>query len=203
MKPKSLVILILLLVTSLFTNAQKSINNPRVGVTFSSFGVNEPIRYTDLDGAPDFSSKSFYSFGVNYIHPLNSWLDIETGVEYSRHTITVKQILPPMNIPSYENSFSIINIPITVRTNFSKYFFVNGGLLLNIETGTPSVIDKQTGIGAMLGVGGQYEFNNGLGLFLNPYVKAHTLIPFFAEKYYQRLMEAGVRIGVTYSFKAN
>lgn len=201
MKTKFLIILSLLLLTCHFSNAQKSIRNKRVGITFSSFGISEPIYFTDLDGQTDYSSKSFYSLGVNYIHPLTSWIDLETGVEYTRHNIRVKQILPPMNIPSYNNSFSIINIPITVRANLSQYFFVSGGLLLDLEAGSSSVLDRQTGVGAILGIGAQYEFNNGLGLFINPYSKAHTLIPFSSEEYHQRLIEAGVRVGLTYSFK--
>ncbi|MFA5655467.1 MAG: hypothetical protein WDA37_01840, partial [Dysgonamonadaceae bacterium] len=97
---------------------------------------------------------------------------------------------------------SLINIPITVRVNFANYLFVNGGLLLDFETSSSNNIDKQSGVGAVIGVGAQYEFNNSLGLFINPYAKLHALLPFPAETYPQRLLEWGVRVGVTYSFRA-
>lgn len=199
MKTKLFIILTTLIIASHFTNAQKSIGNKRVGITFSSVGINEPTRFTDLDGAPNFSSKWSYSFGANYIHPLNSWLEIETGIEYAEHTIKVKTNLPPYEDSTPHNTnLSLINIPMTVRANFWDYLFVNGGMLLDFETSSSSNIDTQSGIGAILGIGAQYEFNNGLGLFINPYAKAHTLIPFSSEKYHQRLMEAGIRIGLTY-----
>ncbi|MFA5657463.1 MAG: outer membrane beta-barrel protein, partial [Dysgonamonadaceae bacterium] len=194
MKLKDVIILTLFLFTCHFTNAQKSISNKRVGITFSSVGINKPIRFTDLDGAPDFSSKWSYSFGINYIHPLNNWLEIETGIEYAEHTIKVRSNLPPFEDRThYNTNLSLINIPMTVRANFWDYLFVNGGMLLDFETSSSSNIDTQSGIGAILGIGAQYEFNNGFGLFINPYAKAHTLIPFSSEKYHQRLMEAGVR----------
>ncbi len=200
MKPKSLIILALFLCTLHFASAQKSTRNQRVGITFSSFGVNDPIYFDDLMGAASYDSKSFYTFGINYIHPLNRWLDIETGIEYAKHTVTLKPNLPPdMDRTPYDIDFSLINIPITVRGNFLKYFFANGGLLLGFDAGSDSPI--ASGLGAILGVGAQYEFDNGLGFFVNPYAKGHALISFSSEKYPLRLIEAGVRVGVTYSFK--
>lgn len=204
MKSKHLIILSLFLFSSLTIKAQKGIVNKQIGITFSSFGANEPIYFSDLDGAPSYDSKGFYTIGVNYIHPLNNWLNIETGIEYAKHSISVHPNLPPnMDKSSYNAAFSLINIPITVRANFLKYLFINGGMLIGIHASSSSPIDSQTGVGAILGIGAQYEFNNGIGLFVNPYSKAHALIPFSAEKYHQRLMEAGVKIGLTYSFKTN
>ena len=195
-------LIILFLLPFLFINAQKEIGNKQIGISFSSFGVNEPVYFTSLDGAGGYSSKNFYAFGLNYIHPLNKWLDIETGVEYAKHTVTVTPSTPPEWDNPYNDCFSLVNIPITVRANFWDYFFVNGGLLLGFDTSSSSPINSQSGIGVLLGIGAQYEFNNGIGLFINPYTKAHALIPLSSDKHHQRLMETGVRFGMTYSFKA-
>ena len=70
---------------------------------------------------------------------------------------------------------------------------------MGFDAGSDSPI--ASGLGAILGVGAQYEFDNGLGFFVNPYAKGHALISFSSEKYPLRLIEAGVRVGVTYSFK--
>ena len=198
MNTKHLIILSFLMLSYSFTQAQKKIGSKQIGVSFSSFGMNEPVYFADLDGTGGYSSKSFYTFGINYIHPLNNWLDIETGIEYSKHTITVTPSTPPEWDNPYNASFSLLNIPITVRVNFWSYFFVNGGVLMDIETNSFSPIDSQTGIGALLGIGALYEFDNGIGLFINPYSKAHSLLPFSSGKYHQRLIESGVRIGLTY-----
>lgn len=200
MKTKTFFILSFLLFTFHFTIAQRNVSNKQIGITFSSFGENEPICFTNLDGAASYSSKIFYTFGVNYIHPLNRWLDLETGVEYAKHTVTLHPNLPPDMDGSPSNvNFSLINIPITVRANFLHFFFVNGGLLLGIEADLSSPI--ATGVGAILGLGAQYEFKNGIGLFVNPYSKAHALIPFSSENYPFRMLETGVRVGVTYVLK--
>ncbi len=114
-----------------------------------------------------------------------------------------------MNIPPatsakpYDKKMSLINIPITARINFLKYFFVNGGFMLNFEAGGSSPIDSQSGVGALLGIGAKYAFDNGLGVFVNGYNKTYAWIPFSADKndYRWRLEENGVRIGLTYNIK--
>lgn len=200
MKSKSLILIPLLLITCHFTSAQHIIRNKKVGITFSSFGENEPFQSADLDGAASYDSKSFYAFGINYIHPVNNWLDIETGVEYAKHTVTLNPNLPPnMDRNPYDIDFSLINIPITLRANFLNYFFINGGLLIGIDASSSSPIDR--GLGAILGIGAQYELNNGFGVFINPYLKAHSLISLSSEKYPLRMIETGVRMGVTYVLK--
>lgn len=200
MKTKSFIILSLFLLYCHLSIAQKSANNQRVGITFSSFGENEPILFTSLEGAASYDSKSFYTLGINYMHPLNSWLNIETGIEYAKHTVTLNPNRPPyMDNSPYDIDFSLINIPITIRANFLNYFFANGGLLLGFDANISSPI--ASGVGAIVGVGAQYEFNNGLGLFVNPYTKMHALITLSTENYPLRMMETGVRIGLTYSFK--
>ncbi len=197
MKSKSLILIPLLLITCHSTSAQHNIRNKKVGITFSSFGENEPFQSVDLDGAASYDSKSFYAFGINYIHPVNNWLDIETGVEYAKHTVTLNPNLPPnMDRNPYDIDFSLINIPITLRANFLNYFFTNGGLLIGIDASSSSPIDR--GLGAILGIGAQYELNNGFGVFINPYLKAHSLISLSSEKYSLRMIETGVRMGVTY-----
>ena len=201
MKTNSLIILSLLLFIAHFANAQKNTRNQQIGISFSSLGENEPVRFDDVDGAASYDSKSFYIIGINYIHPINNWLDIETGIEYAKHTVTLNPNLPPdMDIPPYDKDFSLINIPLTVRANFLNYFFANGGLLLGFDADTSSPI--ASGLGAIIGIGAQYQFNNGLGLFVNPYAKTHALLTFSSEKYPLRMIEAGVRVGVTYSFRA-
>lgn len=200
MKTKTFIILTLFLFTCHFANAQKNTRNQRIGITFSSFGENDPVYFDDLIGAESYDSKNFYTFGINYIHPINKWLDIETGVEYAKHTVTLyPNLSPDMDRPPFDKDFSLINIPITARANFLNYFFANGGLLLGFDANTSSPV--ASGMGAILGIGSQYEFNNGIGLFVNPYAKTHALLTFSSEKYPLRMLEWGVRVGVTYSFR--
>ena len=200
MKFKAFIILSLFLFTCHFSSAQQRNLSKKIGLTVSPIGESDPIRFSELDGAGSYSSKSLLAFGISYIHPINNWLDIETGVEYAKHIVTVYPNLPPnMDRPPFDKDFSLINIPITARANFLNYFFANGGLLLGFDAGTASPI--ASGLGAILGIGAQYEFNNGIGLFINPYTKSHALLTFSSEKYPLRMLEWGVRVGLTYSFR--
>lgn len=189
----------LLIISHLCPAQDNSPNANKIGITYSSFGSNDVVRFEELIGSASYDGDGFYSIGVTYLHPIYNWLELETGIEFSKHTITVNPNLPPDMVRNpYKSNFSLINIPLTVRANFLKYLFVNGGLLMDIDVSNNSVIDSQTGIGMQVGCGVKYDFKFGTSLFVNPYYKSHALIPFSSEDYPQRVLESGIRIGLTY-----
>ncbi len=172
----------------------------KIGITFSSFGKNDLIRSEDLIGDASYSGDQFFTVGLTYLHPINKWLFFESGIEYSKHTIVIDPNLPPdIDSEPYKSDFSLINIPLALRANFLRYFFINGGLLIDIDASKESAIDSQTGFGGLLGIGANYDFKCGASIFVNPYIKSHALLPFSAEDNHQRLWESGVRIGLTYN----
>ena len=126
-------------------------------------------------------------------------MEVETGIEYARHYIIIEPNLPP-NIDSSprKKNFGLVNIPISLRANFLKYFFVNGGLILGIDGSMDSSIDNQSGIGTLLGVGIKYDFKSGVSVFVNPYLKVHSLLSFNDFQHHQRIWESAVRVGLTY-----
>lgn len=198
--------LIALLFLSFHLNAQD--NKPvkgSIGLTFTVTGNNDFINKAGkaLIGGPSYDGKNFFTAGLCYVYPLLPWLDIESGIVYSSHTITVKPNLPSSidNAPFDEN-ITLIDVPVTARINFLKYFFVNGGLVLGIETGNPGSVESQTGIGTLMGIGAKYSLRNGIGAFVNGYYKFHAMLPLSAENddYRWKLLEGGLRIGLTYSF---
>lgn len=205
MKKNPLFLLLIIVTTSIPSYAQKNsgIQKGQIGITFSSFGNNNVIRSHELIGAASYNSDRFYTLGVTYIYNLNRIIDIEAGIEYSNHKITIKPNLPPnMDNTPYGDSFSLINIPLTVRVNFLRYCFINGGILFDMDASNLP-FDSQTGIGGILGLGLKYDFKSGVSVFVNPYLKAHSLIPFSSSENHQRLMEDGnsFRFGVVYRFK--
>jgi hypothetical protein len=123
MKQKLLIILCCILITYNFSNAQgtndKKIYN-KIGITFSSFGMSNVIHLKGLHGAPSYDGDNFYTLGINYICHLNNWLEIETGLEYSHHTILIKPNLhlpPNINSSPRNANFSLLNIPLTLRAH--------------------------------------------------------------------------------------
>jgi len=176
----------------------------KIGIFYSSFGDNELVRSEDLIGGPSYSGDKFYTLGVNYLYPFTQWLDFQTGLVYSKHQITITPNIVHPYVPGvdyapakpYNEDLSVISIPVGVQLNFFKYLFVNGGFSLDFDTGSSNSFDDQTGIGLQVGAGVQYEFRNRISLFINPYAKGHSIVSFSSQDNRQRLMEAGVKIGV-------
>lgn len=175
----------------------------RIGLTFSSFGENDVARVggKELVGGPSYYGKDFYTVGFDYLQSVGKlrWLELETGVEFSRHKIEIKPA-PFIDVAPRDEDFSVLTIPLTLRASFLKYLFVNGGLMVNIDGGSMP-IDGQTGLGSLLGVGLKYDFKSGIGLFANPYAKIYSLVPFEHKDNRQRILESGFRFGVVYKLR--
>ncbi len=203
MKKFLVITLGIILVSQNFLNAQvnrSKLLNGKIGISFSSFGSNDVIRFQSPHGGASYKGDGFFTIGATYLYPLNKWLEIETGLEYSKHNIIIDTNLPPhMENTSIKANFSLINIPVSLRVNFLNYFFVNGGLLLDVDVSKDRPIDGQTGVGAFLGAAVKYDFKNGISLFMNPYSKVHSIIPFVDTEHHQRAVEYGIRVGITYS----
>ena len=207
MKKSAFFVSCFIFVASLSTYAQKNEEKTRkgqIGITFSSFGENDVVRSQELMGGASYPGDTFFTLGINYLSKLNNFLDVETGIEYSNHKIIVKpMVIPNMDSysPNYRSSISLINIPVTLRVNFLKYCFINGGLLFDMDASTSSPIDSQTGIGSVMGLGIKYDFKSGLSVFANPYYKMHSLAQFSSADNHQRLIESGFRFGLMYKLK--
>ncbi len=194
---KSVCLVLVFLCLSTLMSAQKG----QLGITFSALSDNGVTRFGDeiIDDSSTDAGKSF-TYGISYLKPLNKWLDIETGLEYLSCPIETKSIVStPNGVTTLTRSatLSMLSLPVTVRANFLKYFFVNTGLLLDIDVSSNSIINSQSGLGSLLGLGMKYDFKNGISVFVNPYSKIH-LFPLTFERDQQHFMESGVRFGITY-----
>lgn len=170
----------------------------RIGITFSSLGSVDGLSFAK--GAASYTGNGFYAFGLNYIYSLNNTFDFETGVEYAHYTMTIHPNVPPDadNTP-YDINYSLVSIPLTVRVNFLKYCFINGGLDLDFDPTVSNPIGSQDGIGSVLGLGLKYDSKSGISAFVNPYFKVHRLIPFSQSNGSPRILESGFRFGVMYN----
>lgn len=190
MKSKFIItILIFMLAFNVFGQVSEK---GKIGLSYSLGGVK---LMSNTDFTKDLKAKSVESVGLIYLFPLKQGLEMESGLNYSLFHFSKNAELASEN---FEGSMSVIDIPIGVRATFEKYFFVNGGALLDFNTANSLPISSQSGIGLFGGLGFNYDFKVGLSLFANPYVKLHSIIPFGKMANHQRLMDAGVRIGVTY-----
>ena len=175
----------------------------QVGISFSSFGNADLFTTAKTVGGPGYSGDGYFSIGINYLHPLNKTLDLESGMEFSNYKITIHPGVNPENIyPPYGAKFSLINIPLYLRVNFAHYFFVTGGLFLGVDASPSMPVDSQTGIGANVGLGLKYDFKGRVTAFVNPYIKVHSLVSFASDNHSgQHLIESGFRFGFLYRLK--
>lgn len=166
------------LLTILNLHAQQILSKGSIGITYSGLGNNDAFYWESLDGAGGYTGKGYYSVGINYIHPVSSRWDIETGIEYEAYKYRFSNAsLGPYAPEPYMLSNKLITIPATARLNFLRYFFINSGLLLDINFENNNNMDSQTGVGAMIGLGAKYDFNQiPIGVFLNSYYKHHTIL---------------------------
>jgi hypothetical protein len=192
-----LLIIVCLLTVQTSLNAQNKSSN-KAGITFSSLGVDDIFGKSGNDKYIC-EGKNFYTVGLTYIRGLNKWLEIETGVEYSSHNIKIStNTLTDMYMRTPNTKLMLLDIPATLRANFLKYFFVNGGVLIDIDVSDNMYIGNQTGIGGIVGLGVNYDFDCGLSVFLNPYIKAHSWID-VGER--QKILEKGFRLGIVYDLR--
>jgi len=206
MKKSKLIFLCLLagfIFCSVATNAQEGKTKFRygaIGVYASPFAANEIFYFESMYGGGSYSNDGSYAFGLSYIYQLSKYFDIETGIDYSIHnTISTPDFFPDIPTIKTKHKVEILSIPMTVRVNFWNYFFANGGIIWDFDVSKKNVpVDSQTGLGAMLGVGIKYDFDFGLSIYVNPYIKQHSLIYFSSDNHHLRLYESGIRIGVTY-----
>ncbi|HBG23832.1 MAG TPA: hypothetical protein DDX10_01940, partial [Rikenellaceae bacterium] len=112
--------------------------------------------------------------------------------------IQTPALYPPFDMTPSKKSISMISVPVGVRLNFLKYLFINGALLFDLETSSSSSVNSQTGIGAMGGVAVKYDFHFGGSIFINPYIKTHSLISFGMDNHKQMLLESGIRVGFSF-----
>jgi hypothetical protein len=175
----------------------------KVTLSYASFGSNNVIRFTPLAGAASYSGEGFYVLGATYLKPLNSRFYLESGLEFSHYNLQIRPNIPPEPPDNPGTSFNtkvvLLGAPIAVRMQLSRHFFAQAGLILDIDLSNNTSIDSQTGLGTTAGLGLNFDVSAGTAVFLNPYLKLHSLLPFAGENYPQRLVESGFKIGISFA----
>jgi len=159
---------------------------------------SEFLRNEILIGSGSSEIKDQSEFGIKYLKHLNENIALETGVNYHNSTISIKPAFTGETREVRDENFELISVPIMVNYTFWKYFFVNGGALIDFQI-TQNSTNSQDGIGYAFGIGGQYDIQD-FTIFINPNFKKHSLIPFEKSNNHQKLTELGIQIGLGYKF---
>lgn len=211
MKKALLPILLLLLISTLHAQEPKQRRPGHFGLSFAGIALVQEdyrmnrVRYGGTYDIGGYSEKLFYTIGFNYLKPLGSWLDLETGLEYSRKLGEVKSVFFGDAMIEKAN-VTMASIPLTLRANFSRFFYVNAGLLTDLDLGghEPKGYESkryQSGIGPVVGLGVKYDFKSGGQIFINPYFKRRAIIEFSENEDRLKMDEAGIRVGFYFNGK--
>lgn len=147
-----------------------------------SFPVNEGI-----------AGAGVFSMGIDYYYPINNWLSAESGLNYAYESFS-KKTVDLQNEQGFSTStinVHLMTIPVGLRASFLKYGFVESGALLDLL--------YEPGIGSYFGFGAQFQSEYGLGLTISPMFKLHSLFPLNFNANSNRILERGIKIGLTYS----
>ena len=140
-----------------------------------------------------YNSQSAWLYGFSYTKSLTRTFSLETGLLYSVNKVELTTIGPHAGI--YDQNVNLISVPIYAKLNFFKYAFAQWGVMLDHETNynSDSIINDQSGVGIVIGIGGQYSIGHA-NIFINPYFCRHAL------NANNNLVETGIKFGVGYNF---
>lgn len=148
------------------------------------------------------------SFGLDYSRRLSSRWSIFGGIEeigfISRNKIknTSWEDEDGMHVSATSKhrkilgfNAGIITIPVQLKFNFNNHVYLNTGPSLDVYH---SKYNNEAGLGWRFGAGYEHAFNNGITLYLNPFLKwSSILIDFGNEASY---VVFGTSLGIGYKF---
>lgn len=145
-----------------------------------------------------YTGKSVNTIGLNYFGGITHHLFIETGLIWLQHqsTKTTYNIPTSPTMPitktTTDISLNVITIPLKLRVEFAKYFFISGGIMRDFPLGkTAKNHIHPNAFGVGIGGGVQYLHHNKFGIFIYPQVNIHELFE-------SGIVENNVTFGLAY-----
>ncbi|MGF1924065.1 MAG: hypothetical protein ACQUHE_07785 [Bacteroidia bacterium] len=164
-----------------------------------AWGMAAYLRRKKWRGGGSYEGKSLTNIGFNYSYALkNKNWHLEIGINYLVYKYTASTFLPPGPRRSWEETKNLISLPVRFRYEAGKYIFFNGNLYLDIDV-SESYGRGLSGIGSGIGLGGQYYFNNNLGVYVNPQFDVRNIASFSGSVY--KFAAANVFFGLAYRLK--
>lgn len=165
---------------------------------FGGGGTNDIFRFNELIGAGSVTGTGMWTAGADLRRMFSDHVSLETGLSYSQQYYYTS---PAPGIPGEDRpgSFGLVALPLTVRLDFLKWFFVDAGAVLSLQAGL-SEVDNMSGLGATIGAGFQYNFASDVFIRVRAFAAQHGLVHFSHEEYPQALYNSGVTVGVGYRF---
>ena len=148
-------------------------------------------------GGPDYEGLSAIEAGFNYYHPMNKFLYFESGIYWHHNKIKITpNFYPGADMTPRYTNLNLFYIPVNLKVMFLKYFFIDGGMLLNMDVSTHSDISNQTAIGANFGLGVEIPVFKHYRIIINPYVNIHEIYKLDRHDLGENILGDGIRITI-------
>ena len=148
-------------------------------------------------GGPDYIGLRSFEAGLNYYHPLNKFLYFESGIYWHHNKIKITpNFYPGVDMTPNYTKLNLFYIPLNLKLMFLKYFFIDGGMLLNMDVSTHSDISNQTAIGADFGMGVEIPVFKHYRIIINPYINIHELYKLDRSDLRESIIGDGFRITI-------
>lgn len=188
------------LICSVFPSAEANALKAVISLT-GGLCSNTIIRFASLDGGGGNKGVGEWHSGFSLNKKVRENICVGGGIVYTHHRIeNTPEYFPDVEIVSETETIQLLSVPLEVRFGFLKYFFINTGPSFDFDiTKGSREVDSQTGIGWSAGIGAGIEYGK-VYFILNPAIKIHSLIAFNHEQHQQHLSEAGLSLGIGYTF---
>jgi len=162
--------------------------------------MNNAFYFKPVDGAPAYYWRSGFNACLGYHFKTDKRINLAVGLTYQNATINVDPFIPPLDdIPSYNESISLLSFSVGACYNFNSGFYATIDPLIHYQFDyQDNSTINQTGIGVSGGIGKKLSLKSNLLMNVEPKIWIHNLIPLQQENLPLRLMVAGINIGLIF-----
>ncbi len=181
----------------------QDLNNNRIGISLI------PV-YTEcykLNGSFEkdarINGEQGFNIGFKYLRFINSKYQFETGLNYSKIYVYLKEEIQVIHqYISRTEQHNILSLPVGIQRSFKGGFFllVGGHINLELNEWTYLEVDSQDGIGFYVSAGKVFHISENVYIGIAPVVKVYSIIAFKDKADHQSLIDFGIRVDLSYGF---
>lgn len=171
--------------------------NSAVGISYDHIFGGGATRLAQYDGFGSYHFQKGYKIALHYSYQLKDNFRITSGLQHQEQWMQSRNLSTTGELRTRDIKVETINIPFYANLTFLKYFFIEGGPLLNIQTNKPYGVDQQTGIGFSGSLGAQYSIKK-ISFFVKSQGQIQTLIIFNGNSSRLRNTSNSLSIGIFY-----
>jgi len=199
---KTLRLTMLLCLFSLFGFSQTEVQKNQIDLV-GNYSTNEVFRFSELDGAGSVENGNNFTIGINYNRKISEKIWVNTGVNYFK---SLNNFNPaPTGAPIVvikDMKTELIRIPIKLRIDLVKWFYIKTGFSLDTELSNSTVnyIDNQSGLAYSLACGINLNLTKQVYLNIEPEWNLLSIVPFNSNEHQHHFQTSGINFGIGFRF---